>query len=126
MFTSILRWVIQESREKKFTHPILAMQKFLETKPHCKLDHRTLRVLDLHCNMEVYDYAYNTLTDNGCNDVSLLHSVDVVFGRNSDIHELVITYWTSIKPYTLKYKTRMVSTPTDISTMLERGYGITQ
>lgn len=126
MFNSVIRWLVQETRERKFEHPILAMEKFLEISPRCKLDHRTLRVLDLHCNMEVYDYAYNTLTDNGCTDVSLIHSVDVVLGRNSNVHELVITYWTKTKPYTLRYRTRMVSTPTDISTMLELGYGITE
>lgn len=126
MFTSIVRWFIQDSRDKKFTHPILSMHQFLETKPHCKLDHKTLRVLDLHYNMEVCEYAHSILNENGCDDVSLLNSVDVVLGRSVDTHELIITYWIPTKPYTLKYKTRMVSTPADVATMIERGYGITQ
>lgn len=126
MFTQVARWFIQETRNRKFDHPILSMERFLSTKPRCKIDARTLHVLDLHCSMDVYDYVHSVLTDNGCTDVSLIRSVDIVLGRNSDLHELIIGYWIPNLPYTLEYKTRMVSTPTDVSTMLELGYGITR
>lgn len=113
----------QWRREKSFAHHAIDMCEFLELEADCKLDGRYLRVISLHGDLRVQEFFMNTLLLNDCTDAHAILSVDVKFGRNSNVHKLIIRYWIDGDDRTYTHTTTIITDQNDTYKMLQLGYG---
>lgn len=123
MFQKLSHIYKQIVREHTHPHHAVEMSELLQLEPYCKLDNRTLRVLDVHSNKDVYKFFRDVLLLNEFIDVSTICKVDIKFIRNTNVHQLNIHYWTLHSSTTFVHSTSIITTDVDATTMLQLGYG---